>query len=144
MEKKELKTVLKDRMIKYGFEYYKNAYYFDNNELVSVVALQKSNFDNSYYLVYGFLIKAYNYDLKFPKYYVCDINGRFIFNINGKSTDNFNLEVGNVQILEESIDKTYQTILHPVLENGLSEYYKILPECIVSATLRTKKYLGME
>lgn len=81
---------------------------------------------------------------KYPKYYVCDINGRFIFNINGKSTDNFDLEVGDVQILEEGIDKTYQIILYPVLENGLGEYYKILPECIVSATLRTKKYLGME
>lgn len=81
---------------------------------------------------------------KYPKYYVCDINGRFIFNINGKSTDNFDLEVGDVQILEEGIDKTYQTILYPVLENGLGEYYKILPECIVSAILRTKKYLGME
>lgn len=144
MEKEELKKELKERMIKYGFEYHKSAYYFDNKELVSVVALQKSNFDNSYYLVYGFLIKAYNHDLKYPKYYACDINGRFIFNINSKSTDNFNLEVGNVQVLKDGIDKTYETVLRPVLETGLGEYYKILPECIVSATLKTKKYLGIE
>lgn len=145
MDSKELKKILKEKMTTFGFRHYKGAYYYENDELIAVVALQKSSYDNdSYYLIYAFLIKKYNPNIKYPKYYTCDVNGRFIFEINGKETDNFNLEEGNIKILRDVIDNTFLNILSPVLEYGLSEYYKILPECIVSATLRTKEYLGIE
>lgn len=144
MEKKEFKKALGSILKSYEFEYKNKGYYRSNDELIIVIATQKSNFDNSYYLNYGFLIKQLNPELEYPKDYVCNVTGRFSFRNGKKIIHSFNLEENNLNQLEESInEKLYSTII-PVLEKGLQEYYKMFPEYIVSATLKTKKYLGLE
>lgn len=66
MDKKEFKKALNSILKPYGFEYIKKAYYQSNDELTVVIAAQKSNFDNSFYLNYGFLIKQLNPELDYP------------------------------------------------------------------------------
>ena len=50
-----------------GFLYKNKQYYFENEELIVFVAFQKSNFENSFYINYGFLIKSM-YDGRLPPY----------------------------------------------------------------------------
>ena len=79
MEKTEFKKVFGTCLKDYNFEYKDNAYYFNSKSFITVISLQKSNYDNSYYINYGFLIKELNQDVKYPKDNVCDIRGRFGF-----------------------------------------------------------------
>lgn len=145
MEKKEFEKALRSILELYGFKYIKKGYYRKTDELIAVIATQKSNFDaDSYYLNYGFLIKQLNPDMEYPKDYVCDVIGRFLFKKGTKSTDTFNLELNSVEELEEGINEMFHSTIIPVLEKGIQEYYIKFPEYIVMATSRTKKYLGLD
>ena len=144
MEKKEFKKLLSNILKQYGFYYTNKRYYLSNNELIIVIDTQKSNFENSYYLNYGILIKEINPDLEYPKEYLCDIRGRFIFKKDSKIVGGFNLEYGKEDELKQSISETVENLLLPVYEVGVSEYYKISSESLSMATLKTKKYLGIE
>lgn len=144
MEKKEFKKALTNTLKSYGFEYIKKCYYYDNDELIIVIATQKSNYDNSYYLNYGFLIKQINPGLEYPKDYVCDVKGRFLFENDTKFTDCINLDNCDIDVLKKGIDETFQSYIVPIIEKGLLEYYRICPKNILTATLKTKKHLNMK
>lgn len=144
MEKKEFKKILRSILKEHGFNYINKAYYLTNDELIIVIDTQKSNFENSYYLNYGILIKALNQNLDYPKDYLCDIIGRFIFRKDNKVIGGFNLDDGKEEDLRQSISETVENILLPVYEDGLTEYYKIFPESFPTANLKAKKYLGIE
>jgi hypothetical protein len=58
MDKKDLVQFLNDLFIPLYFRKKGNNWVFDNTELVKVINLQKSNFSNSYYINYGFIIKG--------------------------------------------------------------------------------------
>ncbi|NBK96453.1 MAG: DUF4304 domain-containing protein [Erysipelotrichia bacterium] len=144
MDKKEFKKALGNILKPYGFKYLKKNYYLSNDELIVVIATQKSNYDDSYYVNYDFLIKQINTEIEYPKDNVCDVTGRFVFNSDGKTIHTFNIEENNLHELEEGINDKLNSTIMPVLEKGLQEYYKMFPEYIVTATLKTKKYLGLE
>lgn len=144
MEKTEFKKVLGNSLKKFGFEYNKKAFYYSNDELIVVISTQKSNFDNSFYINYGFLIKDLTPEMNFPKENVCDVRGRFGFNVNDKVVYDFNFEKSTVVQLEDAIVEGVNTIILPVLNEGLAKYYEIFPEAITMATLRTKQYIGID
>ena len=58
MDKKDLVQFLNDLFIPLYFRKKGNNWVFDNTELIKVINLQKSNFSNSYYINYGFIIKG--------------------------------------------------------------------------------------
>lgn len=144
MEKKVFKKLLSDLLRQYGFQYIQKAYYLSNDEVVIVIETQKSHFEDSYYLNYGLLIKELNPELKYPKERKCDVRGRFVFSKNNKLVGGFNLEDGTEDELKQSVLDTMENLLIPVFKNGLSEYYKLSPQSILTASLKAKKYLGMD
>ena len=144
MEKKEFKRILGDVLKEYGFKYIKKGYYCNNNELIVVVSTQKSNFADSYYLNYGFLIRELNPEIEYPKDYICDERGRFAFENNNKIRYEFYIGEDNEQILKHSIKEGVEKNIIPVLEKGLSEYYKIFPGTYACANLKTKEYLKLD
>lgn len=112
--------------------------------MIVVIATHKSNYDNSYYVNYGFLIKQINTKVKYPKDNVCDVRCRFLFKNGANHTDCICLDDIDIDILEKGIEETLQSYIVPVIEKGLLEYYKICPENILTATLKTKRYLNMD
>lgn len=58
MEKKDLIKLIDEMFIPLGFKRKGNNWFFSNNELVKLVNLQKSNYSNSFYINYGFIIKS--------------------------------------------------------------------------------------
>ncbi|WP_094184847.1 DUF4304 domain-containing protein [Acetivibrio straminisolvens] len=54
---KKFKKVLTEVLSEYGFEIKGNIFRAETRELIAVVATQKSNYENSYYINLGFLIK---------------------------------------------------------------------------------------
>ena len=49
----EFKKIVQEITSKYGFMYCKKNYYYNSDKIIVVINLQKSNFDNSYYINYG-------------------------------------------------------------------------------------------
>lgn len=54
-----------------------------------VINVQKSNYDNSVYVNYGFYLKQLHVDMKTPKVNECDLFGRFINYIEGMEKVDF-------------------------------------------------------
>lgn len=67
-----------------------------------VINLQKSNFDNSYYINYGFYVKDIHNDLQYPKNNECDITGRFL---NETNKGIYQLDTMNAEELVVSLEK---------------------------------------
>ena len=76
MEAKTFKKIIQNCVLKYGF-IYKNKNYYINDKLIVVINCQKSKYDNSYYINYGFWIKEIHEELSYPLVESCDIVGRF-------------------------------------------------------------------
>lgn len=140
MEKKEFKKALRNVLASYGFLYVNKAHYCRNDELIVVVATQKSNYSNAYYINYGFLIRELNPDVEFPKDYDCDVRGRFTFQ---KSEDQgtFHMEEDDIKILRESLKSEIENKILPALSDGVEKYYELYPDVLMAASLKTKEYL---
>lgn len=140
MKKIEFENSLDHSLKQIGLKYIKKAYYCENDELIIVISPQKSSFDNSYYINYGFLIRKLSPDLKYPKENSCDVRGRFGFMVHDRVVYDFNLENNTVEQLKTAINTGIHTIILPVLNEGLTKYYELFPEAIASATLKAKEY----
>ena len=64
MDNTEFKKIVQEITSKYGFMYCKKNYYCYLHKIIIVINLQKSNFDNSYYINYGFCVKDIHNDLQ--------------------------------------------------------------------------------
>ncbi len=140
MEKKEFKKELRNVLASYGFVYVNKAHYCCNDEIIVVVATQKSNYDNAYYINYGFLIRKLNPGVEFPKDYKCDIRGRFIFQ-KSENKDTFHMEKDNIKMLRESLKTGIENKILPALSDGVEKYYELYPDALIVAPLKTKEYL---
>lgn len=138
MEKKEFKKEVRNILASYGFEYVNKVSYRRNDELIVVVETQKSNYDNAYYINYGFLIRELNPDVEFPKDYDCNVRGGFLFQ---KSEDKgtFHMEKDDIRILRESLKNEIESIILPVLSDGIEVYYELYPAAFASQ--RAKEYV---
>lgn len=112
-----------------------------SDKIIVVINLQKSNFDNSYYINYGFCVKDIHNDLQYPKSNGCDITGRFL---NETNKDIYQLDTMNAEELVMSLEKNIINIIVPVINGGISTYFELFPNAICRATLNLKKYLGID
>ena len=77
MEKTEFKSIVQNCLSEYDFIYTHKNYYFNNESLIIVINLQKSNFENSFFINCGFFVKEIHQKGLFPDIKDCDIFGRF-------------------------------------------------------------------
>jgi hypothetical protein len=141
MKKKEFKQSLTEVLNQYGFYLKGNNYILRTKDLIIVIATQKSNFDNSYYINYGFLIKSLNPNLTKPKDNDCDVFGRFIFNINGNVYNSVNIDDFDTKEFSLALTKCIENVIKPIIDNGLKKYFEIYPEAINVVSLKVKEYL---
>ena len=143
MEKKKYKVILGKALAKYGFNFIKKTYYKETEEIIAVVATQKSNFSDETYINYGILIKSESPDIQYPKDYECDVRGRFIFQVQGKQSDSIALDSLNEEELSDMVKENVEKVIKPVLDSGLGKYFEMYPERLIMASLKTKKHLNM-
>ena len=136
----EFKKIVQEITSKYGFMYCKKNYYYNSDKIIVVINLQKSNFDNSYYINYGFCVKDIYNDLQYPKNNECDITGRFL---NETNKGIYQLDTMNAEELVVSLEKNILNFIVPVINEGISKYFELFPNAICRATLNLKKYLGI-
>ena len=92
MDNKEFKKILRVNLEKNGFVYKNKCFYKYTNDLIVVVDLQKSNYQNSFYINYAFFVKdIYNGD-EYPRTNMGDIRGRFVYKGTGDVLDYFSLD----------------------------------------------------
>lgn len=141
MEKKDFKRILQNILADFGFQNKNKAFYFDNDSIITVISTQKSNYENSYYINFGFFIKEENTDAKYPKESDCDVFGRFILEYNGELYHNVDLDKFTSESLSTAISKFIKTNIKPALEFGLLKYLELNPKAMHTMSLKAKKYL---
>jgi len=142
MDKKEFKKALAGVLAEYGFQTKGNIARAETDELILVVATQKSNFENSFYINFGFLIKSLNPDITNPKDNQCDVFGRFVLDILGEAKNSINHELINSGDFCDALRKSMDDKIKPVLESGLKKYFELNPMAMNTATLKAKNYLS--
>ena len=110
MNNTEFKKIVQEITSKYGFMYCKKNYYYNSDKIIVVINLQKSNFDNSYYINYGFYVKDIHNDLQYPKNNECDITGRFL---NETNKDKYKID----KINDDSLLEFFYRFIARVLRN---------------------------
>lgn len=140
MDNIEFKNIVQEITSKYGFVYCRKNYYCNSDKIIVVINLQKSNFDNGYYINYGFCVKDIHNDLQHPKNNECDITGRFLSETN-KGT--YQLDAMHAEELAMSLEKNILSFIVPVINDGISKYFELFPNAICRATLNLKKHLGI-
>ena len=143
MGKNDFKKTIGNVLKEYGFQHIKKSYYAENDEIIIVVALQKSNFSDEYYVNYGFLIKSENPRVQYPKDYQCDVTGRISLLINGKQYHSIIPEGLSEEELSKAMKQYMEKTIKPVIDYGLKKYFEIQPQSIVTANLKAKKYLNL-
>jgi len=143
MEKKAFKKELGNILSEYGFRYINRSYYKETEELVIVIATQKSNFSDEIYINYGFLIKVENPEIQYPKDNECDVRGRFAFQIKGEQLYSISLNSLSENELSDEVTKNMESLIVPVLDHGLAKYFEMYPELVVMANLKAKKHLNL-
>lgn len=143
MDKKEFKKAIKEVTGEYGFKYIKKGYYYTNEELIVVIDLQKSNFEDGYYINSGFFIKEMHQDIMLPTSNICDVDNRLTIDYNGKTHDCIHYSDIESSILKDGLRKEIEAYLLPVMREGLARYFELYPQYICTATLNAKKYLGL-
>ncbi len=144
MNKKEFKTALTKVLTEYGFENNKgNIFRTETDELIVVVSTQKSNYENSYYINFGFLIKSLNPEMLNPKDNQCDVFGRFTLCVSGEEYTSIKYELINIDEFINAFNQSVNEKIKPVLDFGVKKYFEINPLAINTATLKAKQYLNI-
>lgn len=137
----EFKKILKACISDIGFKYCKKNYYYQSEELIAVINVQKSNYDDSYYVNYGFCVKAIHDRLEYPKINECDIIGRFVNETNGGAEYEFQLSTINPDELTKCFICNTEHIIIPIVNEGINKYFELFPKAIFAAKLKLKEYL---
>ena len=141
MDNKEFKKILQKNVFECGFTYKNKNYYYDDNKLIVVINCHKSNYDNTYYINYGFWVKEIHDMTKYPSIEICDVMGRFDNNINNKIETVFCLDELDDNCLSNNIKRNIEKFIVPVIENGIEKYFDIYPQAMYTAKLLLKEYL---
>ena len=135
--KKNVGEVLKQE----GFLYKNKQYYFENEDLIVFVAFQKSNFENSFYINYGFFIKKLHEKLESLSHGFGDFGGRFVYNDNDKMIGDYKLSDLTKESLSESILENTEKFIKPAFEKGIDDYLEMYPHLKRRLPLTVKEYL---
>lgn len=144
MNNTEFKKLVGKTLKEKGFSYEKKVYYLRSDELIVCIDFQKSNFDNSYFINYGFLLTKLNPTMEYPKPNVSDVSGRFSYYEKEVVKPEFTLDFLNEEDLAQSIQMNLEKNIQPVIEDGLVKYFEINPQAKFVAKLNVKQYLGIE
>ena len=141
MDNKEFRKIVRLYFENDGFIYKNKCFYKFNNDLIIVVDLQKSNYQNSFYINYAFFVKALYDRIEYPRANMGDIRGRFVYKNRGVVLDYFSLDSISQAELGNSLEDNINTLLKPVIEDGLNKYFEMFPKAIFTATKKLQQYL---
>lgn len=141
MDNTEFKKLLQICTEKFGFKHYKKNYYYKSEKIIIVINIQKSNFDNSYYINYGFWVRAIHDNLDYPKITDCDIVGRFINNTTDTTEFDFPLSRLVSDKLMGCVNSNLSNTIVPIINEGVQKYFDLFPEAIFAAKPTLKIYL---
>lgn len=144
MDNKEFKKIVGEVLRSKGFQLERKIYYARSKELIACIDFQKSNFDNSFFINFGFTLVSLNPNLKYPRSNTSDVMGRFICYDKGEKKPSFNLECLCQEELVKSVLMNLESNVLPVVESGLERYFKINPAAKSVAKLSVKQYLKLE
>lgn len=141
MDNKEFKKILSVCLEKEGFTLKNKCFYKSIDELIVIVDIQKSNYQNSFYINYAFIVKDIYNGVEYPRTNIGDIRGRFIYKDSCTVLDNFMLDSLANDEFRESLEENINVFLRPVFEGGLSKYIEKFPQAIFTATKKLQEYL---
>jgi hypothetical protein len=144
MDLKEFKKIIDGVLTKHGFIVKNKNYIRETEELIVAISYQKSNYDLTYYINYSILIKNGDYDMCLSKSNnIYDLFGRFIFLNKRKKLYSIGLDTFDKEKLEMVFEEKISKEIEPIFSYGLKGYLKINPNCIHTASLKVKNYLGV-
>lgn len=136
----EFKKIVREITSRHGFVYHNKNFYYEMSDFFIVIGLQKSNYDNSYYINFGFFLKEMHKDIQYPKSNECDIVCRFL---NGKGNDAYQIELQKHEEIVISLEKNINEFIVPVINEGIKQFFVLFPNYSCLASLNLKKYLGI-
>jgi len=142
MNKNDFKRILKTSLCEKGFAMFYGKFYKMTDSMIVVIDSQKSNYDEKYYINYGFFIKSLHNASEHPSVCECDVRGRFHCICEDGIKDSFILREITEDIILNSIENGFMTIINPVISKGIIEYFNIYPNAINACTLRLKEYIN--
>lgn len=144
MELGEFKNIVDDCLQSKGMTKRKNRYYFETEDLTTVLGLQRSNHSIGYYFNLGFVIKELN-DKQYPDYSDGNVRLRFDFQIGGTKTDIIDIKEMSKDLLVTELEKNVtKYVLSITGVQTLEMLFKENPILLYQATLKTKQYFGIE
>ena len=141
MNNTEFKKIVGETLKSQNFTYENKYYTFENTDLKVFVGFQKSNFENSFYINYGFFIKKLHEKLEKLSYGFGDFGGRFVYNDNDKMLGDYKLSDLTKESLSESILENTEKFIKPAFEKGIDDYLEMYPHLKRRLPLTVKEYL---
>ncbi|WP_165347235.1 DUF4304 domain-containing protein [Gottfriedia acidiceleris] len=144
MDIKEFKKFVDEVLLANGMKKRRSNYYFDNEDIISVLGLQKTSYTNGYYLNLSYVIKDLN-TKEISNYTNGNIRLSFKFKYNRKLTDLIEIHNVEKELLIEQFDKNINKYILSI--KSISDLQKLLkkePELLFHTTLETKKFLDID
>lgn len=119
IETEDFKNQISQVLIEAGFKKQSNSFYYENDDVLFVITLDKSNYSRLYYIRGGFFLKPLDKENFHYKYYESihrwyaqfPVYKNFIFfNILSKNTDSIDLESINQEGLSNSLRNLKQQL----------------------------------
>lgn len=147
METKQFKKIVNDAFLAGGLLKKGSNYYINGDEVVCLVALQKSSYSSGYYINLGIFLRKITPVTEGLSYFNGDIRARFSVVLEGKETDFFDLErISDMDepFVKESIFENIQRLIKPTMEpGGIKKLLDEQPILLYQTNGKAKEFLGI-
>lgn len=146
MNATEFKKVLRSCLLECGFTSEGESYYIRSHDVICVVGLQKSSFEDSYYVNIGYVLRDLHPDVTAPRYFDGDIRARFSFSAEGQRIDLIDPgALPSKDELNKVVRENVVELIDGVVSiSGLKALLARRPTMLYQTTLKAKKALGLE
>ncbi|EAC3453698.1 DUF4304 domain-containing protein [Listeria monocytogenes] len=144
MNKTEFKKIVGNKLKESGFSFEQKAYYLRTDIMIICVEFQKSNYSNTYFINYGFLLVKRSPTIEYPKANTSDVFGRFTFYDKGLLKKEYEIDFIEKKEVIDSIQINIDNNIKPVVEKGLATYLETTKLTNLFIKLEAKQYLGLE
>ncbi|MDQ8775723.1 DUF4304 domain-containing protein [Streptococcus ruminantium] len=142
MDAREFKKFVEEILVQNGFKYMKRKFCLENEALLVFIDFQKSNFSNSYYLNYCFIVKELHSTIEKLTIKDKDFGGRISYcDSFGKVSGDFELELLQKKNVESSIQNGIESHIIPAFNDGVINYLNARPIMKKMSTVAMKKFL---